>query len=127
MEKEYSKSKFVDALSGGVMCYGDGDMDRPIALVQVNMIEYGKLNSMTDDEKYLAILNDLNNEGKIGGLAKNEKLAGIHLIKQTDSLTDGTWTPENNMLTASNKLNRQVIQKVLESELRQVKELGIHL
>eukprot|EP00929_Paragymnodinium_shiwhaense_P101103 TRINITY_DN63920_c0_g1_i1.p1 TRINITY_DN63920_c0_g1~~TRINITY_DN63920_c0_g1_i1.p1 ORF type:complete len:693 (+),score=66.50 TRINITY_DN63920_c0_g1_i1:91-2169(+) len=39
MEKEYATSAFVNGVNGGVMCYGDGDMDRPVALVQVNAAE----------------------------------------------------------------------------------------
>ena len=36
MEMSYGNSSFVDAISGGICCYGDGDMDRPIALMQLN-------------------------------------------------------------------------------------------
>lgn len=53
MELVYSSSAFVDAVNGGIMCYGDGKcryrhssrasmvmysgtLDRPVAMVQVN-------------------------------------------------------------------------------------------
>jgi len=35
MEATYAQSVFVNGGNGGIMCYADGDMDRPIALVQV--------------------------------------------------------------------------------------------
>jgi long-chain acyl-CoA synthetase len=35
METTYAQSAFVNGSNGGVMCYADGDMDRPVALVQV--------------------------------------------------------------------------------------------
>jgi long-chain acyl-CoA synthetase len=36
MEATYAQSVFVNGRNGGLMCYADGDMDRPIALVQVS-------------------------------------------------------------------------------------------
>merc|ERR1711933_700422 len=36
MEKEYSRSPYVNSINGGLLCYGDGDMDRPVAFVQAN-------------------------------------------------------------------------------------------
>merc|ERR1712072_25888 len=42
MEKEYAKSVFVNAINGGILCYGDGSMDRPVAFVQVNVVELRK-------------------------------------------------------------------------------------
>jgi hypothetical protein len=35
MEATYSQSVFVNGKNGGLMCYADGDIDKPIALVQV--------------------------------------------------------------------------------------------
>ena len=37
MEATYAQSVFVNGRNGGIMCYADGDMDKPIALVQVWM------------------------------------------------------------------------------------------
>merc|ERR1719210_895116 len=42
MEKEYSTSPYVNGVTGGLMCYGNGDMDRPIALIQANTAEIEK-------------------------------------------------------------------------------------
>lgn len=38
MELIYGGSQYVDAINGGIMTYGDGTLDRPVALVQVNEI-----------------------------------------------------------------------------------------
>ena len=35
MESTYANSVFVNGIAGGIMCYGNGEMDRPVALVQV--------------------------------------------------------------------------------------------
>jgi len=35
MEATYAQSVFVNGKNGGIMCYADGDMDKPVALVQV--------------------------------------------------------------------------------------------
>lgn len=35
MESTYANSVFVNGIAGGIMCYGSGEMDRPVALVQV--------------------------------------------------------------------------------------------
>ena len=35
MEMVYSNSTYVDSVNGGLCCYGDGDMDRPVVLVQL--------------------------------------------------------------------------------------------
>merc|ERR1712157_302332 len=36
MEMIYGNSGFVDAVAGGILCYGDGDMDRPVAMMQLS-------------------------------------------------------------------------------------------
>ena len=37
MEASYSTSPYCAALNGGVMVYGDGEMDRPVALFQADI------------------------------------------------------------------------------------------
>jgi len=37
MEATYAQSVLVNGVTGGLMCYADGDMDRPVALVQVRI------------------------------------------------------------------------------------------
>lgn len=128
MEKEFSTSPYVrSGVSGGIMCYGDGDLRRPVALVQANMHELKKwaggagFGNLSDEalcnEKAArkVVLDSLNNCAK-GKLGKNESLVSVGLIPGTGP-TQGApgetspWTPENGCRTASNKLDRKAIQK----------------
>jgi len=132
-EKEYSKSIFVNAINGGIMCYADGSMDRPVALVQANMLEVRKvaaakgLTFPNDDalcndatvEKI--VLEDLIKEGVAGGVSSLEKLLAIKLIsghgEPDKQEINSPWTPDNEFLTASNKLNRKPIQMGMDAIL----------
>jgi len=127
MEKEYSSSAYVNGQNGGVLCFGDGEMDRPVALVQANMAELEKW-AATAGVKYespealcrnpaceKAVLDSLLAAGKAGDLASNEMLCAIALIPGTGpaegaQTETSPWTPDNGGLTASNKLNRKPIQ-----------------
>jgi len=136
MEKEYSKSIFVNAINGGILCYGDGSMDRPVAFVQVNLAELRKWANgqnlpFTDDEVLCndpkvvaAVLADLNKEGKLGGVSSLEQLDAIKLISghgdPNKPELNSPWTPDNQFLTASNKLNRKPIQQGLEVYLNEL-------
>ena len=141
MEKEYGKSIYVDAVAGGLMCYGDGDMDRPVALVQANCVELrrwaAKENiAFADDEAMCAdertkafVLKDLQKEGKAGKLGRNEMIVAVALISGNGSETalegNSPWTPENGGLTASNKLNRKPILKGYAHLMSGLKQAGI--
>jgi len=141
MEATYAQSVFVNGINGGLMCYADGDMDRPIALVQVNDYElkkwadgagvsYGdsleKLCAHPEATKMVCA--DLNGIGK-GVLGGNEALAAVALLPGTGA-PDSTgpnapWTPENTYLTASNKLNRKPIESGFAQVLADTKAKGI--
>lgn len=142
MEKEYSTSAYVNGVNGGVLCYGDGDMDRPVALVQANAVELKKLaaakgiptGSIEDMCKNAtvekAVLDDLVAAGKAGKLGSNEILCAIALIpgsgpENGKATVDSPWTPENECLTASNKLNRNVIKEVFQPVLGPLIKKGI--
>lgn len=128
-------------LNGGIMCYGDGDMDKPVALVQANVVELAKwadgqgitYSSMEELCKKPAtekmVLDSLLAAGKTGKLGANEFLGAIALIPGTGSPTEAEltspWTPENGGLTASNKLSRQPIQTTYKAILDPLKQKGI--
>jgi len=133
METKFATSVYVDGKNGGVMVHGDGDMDKPVALVQMNM---GKLRQFAeskgisgDDESICdnaevtrMILDDLNRCGKEGGLARNEMLCAVGLIPGTGPMefpgnNKSPWTPENGFLTASNKTDRNAIKNGKTKEL----------
>ena len=148
MEAVYGGASCVAALNGGVMCYGSGDMDRPVAFVQVEMgdlvkwakgagVAYDKANlaalcATPEAEKY--VLDSLNKIGKLGKLGGNEALAGVALFPGTgeqtrgagvDALPDDPWTPQNNCLTATNKINRKPLEKMFAPILKKLIQKGI--
>mmetsp|Transcript_2515 Transcript_2515/g.5541 ORF Transcript_2515/g.5541 Transcript_2515/m.5541 type:complete len:716 (-) Transcript_2515:55-2202(-) len=115
MEMCYNNSSFVDAATGGVCCYGDGDMDRPVAVIQLNantVKNWMKQNGITDDISkvneskalYDAVLADMVKLHKEAGLGRNEKLVAIAFLSDP-------WTPENGCLTAANKLQRRAVKE----------------
>jgi long-chain acyl-CoA synthetase len=125
MEAVYGTSTFVDAKQGGIMVHGDGDIDRPVAIVQANMFEIKKWaerqsiqgddDALCKNDKVVAmVLNDMKAIAK-GKLAVNEVLTAIALIPGTGSAIfpgddKSPWTPENGFLTASNKIDRNSIK-----------------
>jgi long-chain acyl-CoA synthetase len=139
MEKEYGTSAYVNGVTGGIMCYGDGDIDRPVALVQANTVElekWAKANGVQykdvgelckSKEAVKLVLDSLVAIGKASSLGSNEILCAIALIPGTgpaDGTPDATspWTPENGSLTASNKLNRNPIRDTYISVLEPLRK-----
>ena len=103
MEMVYGNSTFVDAVNGGICCYGDGDMDRPVALVQLREAaakEWAKNNDikkdfhelLTSPEMEEAVMEDMMKEFKMSDLSHLEKIVSVALLASP-------WTPENNCLT----------------------------
>lgn len=128
MEMTYGNSSFVDAVAGGICCYGDGELDRPVALMQLNepvVMKWAKDHGIPGDfeevkkrkELYDAVMQDLHKEHAKSDLSHIEKLAGIALLTQP-------WTPENGCLTAANKLQRREVVNQFEKEFNEVKEKG---
>lgn len=129
MEMVYGNSSFVDAIGGGICCYGDGDMDRPVALMQLSepiTMKWAKENGISGDFKAIkdskalfdAVMSSMMEEHKTGGLSGLEKLKGIAFLTEP-------WTPENGCLTAANKLQRRAVIAMFEKEFQEVKKKGI--
>jgi long-chain acyl-CoA synthetase len=129
MEMVYGNSKFVDAINGGVCCYGDGDMDRPIILMQLQedvAMKFAidnKIEGSFEDVKkskvlYDAVLADMISEAKKGGLTRLENVIALAFM-------DKPWTPENGCLTAANKLQRKQVISMFEKEFEETKKKGI--
>jgi len=128
MEAVYGTSIYVDAKQGGIMCHGDGAMDKPVAILQGNIHNikaWAAENSITEqDAAQLCaeqrvvdmVLADMLRIGKASNsIAKNELLCAIALIPGTGATefpgdTTSPWTPENGFLTASNKIDRNAIK-----------------
>ena len=127
MEKEYSTSPYVSGANGGLLCYGDSDMDRPVAYVvadEKKVTQFADDNGIAYDSwEALCAHPDVNKEvlrslvaaGKAGKLGPNEILLGVLLLpgsgvkERIPPNFEDPWTPENGMLTASNKLQRKPI------------------
>jgi long-chain acyl-CoA synthetase len=129
MEMVYGNSDFVDAVAGGVCCYADGDMDRPVALFQLNEVvamKWAKANGVEGDfetvknskELYAAIMESFKNEHAKSDLSHIEKLSGVVALTSP-------WTPENGCLTAANKLQRRSVIDQFSTEFEDVKKKGI--
>lgn len=129
MEMIYGNSSFVDAINGGICCYGDGDMDRPVALMQLNeayAMQWAKENKMSGDyatikaskELHDAVLADMKKEAVKQGLTHLERLVAVSLLSEP-------WTPENGCLTAANKLQRRAVIEKFSEEFEAVKTKGI--
>ena len=100
------------------MVYGDGDMDKAVALLQVETqelitwaeeqdIKYGSLEELCSMEAAAdVVLTDLNAKGKIAQLGANEKLIAVKLLPGTaedDAYPNpdkARWTAANGYLTA---------------------------
>ena len=121
-------------------------MDRPVALVQVDIaalkkwadgagVAYKSAEALCESkeaEKY--VLDELNKVGKSGKLGANEVLAGVSLIAGTGEPTRGVdvapqfhdpWTPQNGALTATNKINRKPIEKFFAKQVKALAAKGI--
>lgn len=129
METTYGNSSYVDAVNGGICCYGDGDMDRCVALMQISRaqtLKWAKEKGIDGDfetivkskELYDVVINDLNAQHAKSDLSYIEKLAACALLTEP-------WTPENGCLTAANKLQRREVITKFAKEFNEVKQKGI--
>jgi len=141
MEAAFNTSVYANGMNGGVLVYGDGAMDRAVALVQANVgelkkwaqannVEFSNVAELCSDPKTVkAVLDDLNVNGKAANLGANEKIVAVHLISGEGSPTEpednSPWTPENLLLTASNKLNRKVIERKLDHIIQPMRKKAI--
>lgn len=129
MEMTYGNSSFVDAVTGGICCVGDGEMDRPVALMQLNQayaMKWAKDNGVAgdfakvkeSDELYKAVMDDMKAQHSKSDLSHLEKLVAVAMLTSP-------WTPENGCLTAANKLQRRAVSQQFETELNTVKQKGV--
>ena len=129
MEGVFGNSSFTDAIHGGICCCADGDMDRPVALMQLNEVvamKWAKENGVSGDfetvknskQLYAAVMADMVAQHKKSDLSQLEKIIAVILLTTP-------WTPENGCLTAANKLERRAVVRVFEKEFEEVKQKGI--
>lgn len=129
MESTFGNCDFVDAVAGGICCYGDGDMDRPVALVQLNVpysLIWAKENGVEGDIDQIKASPKLNEAVLAAMAAEHAKSDLSHLEKLVGvALLTSQWTPENGCLTAANKLQRRMVIQKFEEEFKAVKAKGI--
>ena len=129
MEMIYGNSTFVDAVAGGITVYGDGDMDRPVALLQLKMEYAAKIAKdmgidaspeelLKNEKVYDAVMKDMAEQHKNSDLSHLEKIVAVCLLNDP-------WTPENGCLTAANKLNRKQVIQSFEKEFNELKPKGV--
>lgn len=129
MEMTFGNSNWVDAVNGGICCYGDGDMDRPVALMQLkeelamgwakdNGVDGDFATVMKDKRLYDAVMADMVEQHKKSDLSHLEKLVAVSLLNHP-------WTPENGCLTAANKLQRRAVVQEHEKEFNDLKPKGV--
>eukprot|EP00755_Sulcionema_specki_P007187 Sspe_Gene.37539::Locus_18119_Transcript_1_3_Confidence_0.625_Length_2473::g.37539::m.37539/K01897/ACSL, fadD; long-chain acyl-CoA synthetase len=130
MNQAYLASPFVDVDAGGVCSYGDGDMDRPVILVQCKhseLIEAGKRLGINSDKPQELAKNEKIYEEVMKTLqecAKKAKLSSLEVVVAAALLTE-PWSPDNGTLTATLKIAPKTIAKVNQKELDEVKPKGI--
>lgn len=135
MEMVYGNCDFVDAIAGGICCYGDGDMDRCIALFQIAKpasMQWAKKTGLIgeteqegDWEKvksskalYAHVMECFKKEHANSDLSHIEKLIAVAMLEDP-------WTPENGCLTAANKLQRRKVIDDFATEFEEVRKKGI--
>ena len=135
MEMIYGNSDFVDAVAGGICCYGDGDMDRCVALFQIAKpasMQWAKKTGLigadeqegdwekvkNSKELYDHVMGCFKKEHGPSDLSHLEKLQAVVML-------DDPWTPENGCLTAANKLQRRKVIDDFAKEFEEVKQKGI--
>ena len=128
MEMAYGNSNFVDAVAGGICCIGDGEMDRPVAMMQINeayVMKWAKDNGISggfmeikdSPEVYDAVMADFKEQHAKAGLSHLEKLVAVEFMTEH-------WTPDNGCLTAANKLQRRRVVEMNEKEFLELKKKG---
>ena len=128
MEMIYGNSHFINSINGGICCYGDAAMDRPVAIVQLNVpyalnwaktqvgfkVLFGRQGDcgeerLDDDSKMMDVLmkhhKDIINQVVLDSLLDEHKKSDLsHLEKLVGVHVlwkhDTIWTPDNCCLTA---------------------------
>ncbi|GAA6027858.1 hypothetical protein JCM8097_001751 [Rhodosporidiobolus ruineniae] len=118
LESVYRACEYVAA----IMVHADSNANKPMAVIFPHEANFKKLASeqgvsgsdlstLAHDSKLRdLVLKSLNAQGKKSGFKPLEQL-------QTVVITDEEWTPQNNMLTAAQKLNRKEIVKRYQKEI----------
>lgn len=113
LESIYRASPLV----ANICCFADDSKAKPIAIIvpaepalkklgaRLGLDPEAGVETLVHDKKIkAAVLKELQNAGRIGGLSGIEIIEGV-------VLSDDEWTPQNGLVTAAQKLNRKGILK----------------
>lgn len=129
MEMVYGNSSFVDAIAGGICCYADGEMNRPVCLFQLAepfTMKWAKENGIAGDFNAVKETKELHNAVMASFYAEHAKSDLSHIEKvKAAKVMPSPWTPENGCRTAANKLQRRVVIESFPTEFEEVRKKGI--
>ena len=120
LESVYRASQVV----ANICVYADQSKNKPIAIIvpaepalkslaSESGCQSGELEDMCQDKKLnAAVLKSLQAAGKKGGLAGIEIIEGVVVVPDE-------WTPQNNLVTSAQKLNRRAILDKYKKEVEQ--------
>lgn len=129
MNVTYNNAPIVNTEAGGVCCYGDHTIDRPVAFVQCKAKELEALaaeagvtgktgEALCRDPKVMAAV-----KAKLDAVAKGSTLPALmHVIAVMPVLEP--WTATNGCLTATSKLVSKEVYRLYEKDLETLKALG---
>jgi long-chain acyl-CoA synthetase len=118
----YGASPFISP--NGICIFGDSLEDHIVAQIipQKTYIETWMVENQITDKTYTEMLTDERLlsaiEKNLKKLAKDGKKKSFEEVGDNFKLYDEEWTPENEMLTAAMKLNRQNIYKKNADDLK---------
>lgn len=129
MNVTYNAADIVNADAGGVCCFGDHSIDRPVAIVQCKLKELQALAAsvgvtgkddaaMCRDPKVMAAVT--------AQLGKVAKAAGLPALMHVTAVmpTVDPWTTANGCLTATSKLVSKEVYKRYAQDLETLKAMA---
>ena len=130
MNTAYNNSPFVNVEWGGVCCFADDSLDKPVCVAQCKAdeltkaadalgIKYKSAEELPANPKIqAAVLDSFKSCAKAAGLTSLEIIAGVYPILEE-------WSPGNGCLTATSKLVAKAVWKHQKKELDIIKKAGI--
>ena len=108
LESTYKNSSYIQ----NTCVYASKDVPKIIAIIELEpkLLEEKGVKCTKDEEFKKEVLNDLRSVGSKNGLKKYELVTDVIIGKEE-------WSPDNNMLTAAMKLNRNAIYKHYDSQI----------
>jgi long-chain acyl-CoA synthetase len=129
MNTAYNNSPFVNVEAGGVCCFADDSLDKPVCLAQCKEAELVKVavtlglqydtaaELTTQPQVQAAVLDSFKASAKSAGLTSLEVVAGVYPILEE-------WSTANGCLTATSKLVPKSVWKHEKAALDIIKKKG---